>query len=421
MKNMLRVMAGGLLTSCLWIHGATAGGIIAIPELKTEKMGGVDHPSKAELLAMHQSPYILHARGGKLTKIPVEKTHLPGDPAEWAHQAIRLATGQDGAVYVKLFSLVCKSTDGGRTWDAHPHDRSVDGSVQILGDGTFISLGIPGVEGEPYWRKPAEVWSSSDEGRNWKMVTRIERPTQYNGIAYEWWYATYPLYRLPDDTLLWPVQLRNTKNTSPPYKKVLVIYRSSNGGKTWQGPVAFADWSSEGGMVRTASGKLLAAVRYQRRLLPDDPPDLCDGRTWGGCNYYPWLKSVPYKHTFLVESHDDGKTWNNFRQLTTTLGQCYGFPAALNNGTIVVVHTTPYGPGERGSRAIVSHDDGKTWQDEVYYLTYSEESGYNQSVTLGGDTILTVAARNDTQPFTAIRWRPVPPIDDVSSAAQKKP
>ena len=69
-------------------------------------------------------------------------------------------------------------------------------------------------------------------------------------------------------------------------------------------------------------------VRYQRNLLPDDPPDLCDGRTWGGCRFYPWLKNTPYKHAFLIESDDEGHTWKNFRQLTTVFGQTRGVPVA---------------------------------------------------------------------------------------------
>ena len=43
-----------------------------------------------------------------------------------------------------------------------------------------------------------------------------------------------------------------------------------------------------------------------------------------------------YKHTFLIESSDEGRTWKNFRQLTTTLVQCYGFSVALKDGTDVV-------------------------------------------------------------------------------------
>ena len=117
------------------------------------------------------------------------------------------------------------------------------------------------------------------------------------------------------------------------------------------------------------------------------------------------MDRVPYKHVFLIESHDEGRTWRNLRQLTTTIGQCYGFPAALRDGTVVVVHTTAYGPGHRGSRAMVSYDEGKTWEDEVYYLTYSDMSGYNQSVVLADGMSLTVAASKDNR-LVGIRWRP---------------
>ena len=64
------------------------------------------------------------------------------------------------------------------------------------------------------------------------------------------------------------------------------MYRFTEGGRNWKGPRAFADWISKGGMTRTVSDKLLAVVRYQRNLLPGDPPDLCDGRTWGCCRFY---------------------------------------------------------------------------------------------------------------------------------------
>ena len=40
-------------------------------------------------------------------------------------------------------------------------------------------------------------------------------------------------------------------------------------------------------------------------------------------------------------------------------------------------------------------------------LRFSELSGYNHSLALKDGTILTVAARNDTEPLTSIRWRPV--------------
>ena len=84
----------------------------------------------------------------------------------------------------------------------------------------------------------------------------------------------------------------------------------------------------------------------------------------------------------------------------------------------MVIHDTRYGPGLPGSRAVVSHDEGKTWQDEVYYMDVSKFTGsYSASVTLEDDTILTIsgssqagnswAAVNTTTDFHAIRWKPV--------------
>ena len=110
------------------------------------------------------------------------------------------------------------------------------------------------------------------------------------------------------------------------------------------------------------------------------------------------------------------------RQLTTACGQCYACPAALADGTVVVVHDSRYGPGEPAGRSMVSHDGGATWEDEAYYLYYGRgHSGYSQSVVLPDDTILTVAGTSDRldgnagdwnnwtghSDYTAIRRRPV--------------
>lgn len=46
---------------------------------------------------MHESPYILHARDGKLTKVVVEKSRLPANAMQ-GHQGIQVAMAEDGTV-----------------------------------------------------------------------------------------------------------------------------------------------------------------------------------------------------------------------------------------------------------------------------------------------------------------------------------
>ena len=189
------------------------------------------------------------------------------------------------------------------------------------------------------------------------------------------------------------------------------------------------DWGSEGGTIQLPSGRLLATIRYGRPLLPTDPPDLTE-RTGG--------MDRPYKHVRLNESGDRGRTWENLRLLTTVFGQCYGFPAALSDGTVAVIHDSRYGPGGvrpleiplneevpspgvPSGRAMISRDEGRTWEDEVYYLYYGDsDSGYSQSAVLDDGTILSIVGTCDypeaatrwdgatgRSDLTAIRWRPV--------------
>ena len=146
--------------------------------MDTELLGGMTTLMPEGLPEMQQSQYILHARGGELTKVPAEKSLLPHDPKGHV-QAVSMALGPDGTIYVNQPTLLCKSTDGGRTWTVQergkwPNDEEVTGCLQVLADGTFIApVGPGGITTEPY-----SFLASHDQGRTWEKISQIHLPPQ---------------------------------------------------------------------------------------------------------------------------------------------------------------------------------------------------------------------------------------------------
>ena len=367
--------------------------MIPVPELRTDRLGGVDIPSAEELLAMREDSCILRACHGRLARVRAEKVMLPHDAGanpQTIQCGVRLSP--DGNVYAVLSRIVCKSSDGGRSWTSHPLGGGVS-SFDVRSDGAFVAVRGPDERGGAL-----EIRASTDEGRSWQRISELAVPSEYDERY------PYRMVRMPDDALLCQVDARNSKLQWPEDgAAAFLLFRSTDGGRTWDVLGATEALLSEGDMAVLPSGKVLATVRYQRPLLPDDPP----GQDERG-----------YKNVFLADSDDNGITWKNLRQLCTVYGQTYGAPAALGDGTVVVVHDTRYGPGHPGSRAMISRDEGATWDDEVYYLDRTTFTGsYSQSVVLEDDTILTVAGYSDAgnnwdvvvdnTHFTAIRWRPV--------------
>ena len=389
--------------------------IIVKPNVETVRMGGVDVPSADVLKKMHAGQYILRARGGRLTEVPVQKTLLPHCNG-MNPQGTQVDIGATGTVYVRMSQILCKSTDGGRTWSSRPIKEQKGVNLgwrwKVLRDGTFISVHCSMGKDA---RDPAVVWASKDEGRTWKKRAEIpvEMKLPQSGKDYVERYCHRGLGRLRDDTLLWVVDVRDA-----PYINGhgVFSFRSTDGGKTWEGPELIVDWGSEGANTLLPSGRILATMRYQRPPAPGDTPEI---RRHMGT--YPGKKGLDgFKNLFLMDSDDGGRTWSAPRMLTTGFGQTFGYPAAQSDGTVVVIHDTRYGPGPAGARAMISRDEGKTWEDEVYYLDHSKFTGsYSASVVLSDDTILTIsgssqagntwAAVSNKTDFYAIRWKPVKP------------
>ena len=386
-----------------------------LADMQTGILGGVESPTKKELSRMQQGPYVLRARGGRITEVPSEKAKLPHDP-KGHPQGANVALINDGTLYVAISDGACISKDGGRTWTLQRFAQLEGGHWKPLDDGTLITATMDMGDGAT---GPVKVSASRDGGQTGETVS--EFPVDWPG-GYRQRYSHWGLHRLPDETLVYGMDIRGCvpqrdAGHYPNGLNILIHFQSRDGGMTWEGPFKVTAWGSEGGITVLPSGRWLATVRYQGRPdVPSDPPDL---RAKLGANPDGGLL---YKHVFLADSGDRGRTWHNLRQLCTVLGQCYGYPVALEDGTVVVAHDTRYGPGEPSGRAMASHDEGQTWEDEAYYLYYGmAQSGYSQSVVLDDGTVLTVAGTSDRldgnagdwnnwtghSDLTAIRWKPV--------------
>ena len=373
--------------------------------LSTQNMGGVT-VTPEQLREMQSQDYILHARDGKLQKVSVEKIRLPLD-SQGHVQRLGLALTPDGrTIYASQYTIFSKSTDGGKTWEHLPKDPSQFGGwlLQVNGAGRLLNVNQQNSNEHP------TVWASDDDGESWENIGYID-VEPFENVEAGW-----NMIRLKDGTLLIPI-LNRAAQTSDGYNTVVsgsntaYVFRSEDGGLTFPHRSILGDWCHEVNLAALPSGKLLAVIRYQRPILPEDPEDILERTTAADLG-----SKFPYKHVFLADSEDGGVTWTNFRLLTTVFGQCHGSAVGLAENRVVVVHDHRY-PRELGTgRAMVSLDGGQTWKNEVYYLCHGHAAGFAQTITLDGEEMLTLVGSAygnvdswdnciGKSHFVLIRWR----------------
>ena len=347
----------------------------------TETLGGTSvTPEQQE--RMQAGDYILHARAGLVRELPVVKTRLPRDPK--AHyQGLALIRSPAGPIYAVQKSIWSRSTDGGETWQHLERDPECfgfnDWRLQFDGDGRLVAVR----------EQDASIWVSEIEGASWTQVGELDLAPFGDVVLGD------NITRLADGTLLLPVkQIEGDFHEVP---NPAYVFRSTDGGTSFSERFLLSDYGCEINLTELAPGRLIAVIRYQPG--PPDRPEL--GKT-----------------VFLAESADAGKSWVNHRQLTNVNGQCHGMAACLAGGILVVAHDHRY-PRSMGScRAMVSRDDGQSWEDEVYYLCHGNVAGYPRHLTLDSDEILTLVGScygdadagwgmaTGNSDFCIIRWRP---------------
>ena len=176
--------------------------------------------------------------------------------------------------------------------------------------------------------------------------------------------------------------------------------RSTDGGATWSQRASICGLAGKSRLVRLRSGKLLACVQN--------------------------IKPGPYQMFYIAESRDGGVTWTDPREALAGQNPTTAGMLQLANGRVVLSFLYDAQPGTSpheswyagcGMRAIVSHDEGKTWQNQVYVLTRTHKPGAEPGGwgAYLGDTVELVDGRllttgmirvSPQHRFSAMIWKP---------------
>jgi hypothetical protein len=321
-----------------------------------------------------------------------------------------------------------RSTDDGRTWTGRPLGPTGDERLcgfTVLADDTLL-LAVWGLGDVKFHR-------STDLGESWESPA-ILSPAPFEAIGE----GFLSLTQLRDGTVLFPVARYNRKPEGVPNEHPQHVFRSEDGGRTWYGGGDPEDsdfeaigegpersWPGVGGtfpgclethLLELASGRVLAAFRYSGFQQPWHRDKV---EEWGGDPEGDGIGRL-FKHVFLGESDDGGRTWRDLRPVLDSngtpllmLGECHGQLVQVPDGRVVLVNDRRYPYEEGDVRARVSDDEGRTWSPEVYQV--SSGAGYPASVALEDGTIVTVTGNSQLDRHgvegdlagsaQAVRWR----------------
>ena len=172
------------------------------------------------------------------------------------------------------------------------------------------------------------------------------------------------------------------------------LARSKDSGKTWQFSEGIVDWDYPGfgevSAIRLKNGHYLAALRRQ----------------------IPGTKHEGFEDTVLTESRDAGKHWSRPRKMTAN-AEVHVYLTELRDGRLLATYSNYHLPW--GSFAIVSKDNGKTWDlDHPIQLSLSADFyvGWPVTLQLSDSSLITACAvtthygeRTLRVTCEVVRWR----------------
>ena len=314
-----------------------------------------------------------------------------------------------------------RSTDGGDTWSKRIARRDIVGRefavTQLTGGSIvmtchFLTQDKRNTDGYPY----SKLFHSHDNGKTW-VETRVgpkgfpsKRPTNTDRNVFE--------LPNPDDPKN-PIACVgiSTSGYHEHKSKYTSIWTSTDGGDNWN-----RDWKpdtdnwddfdgffGQSYTYPSPTGKLLHVVRVDRR-----------GKYWKlGDQELAKERGDQGDRMMIWKSLDQGKTWRRLNKHGDFggYGEMYPRFLKLNDGRLLLtftVRSNSYDGYALGLRALLSYDDGETWDfdHDRIIIDYANQGasggGYGNTVQLEDDSLLsTYSFRGDDGKthVEAVKWK----------------
>lgn len=318
-----------------------------------------------------------------------------------------------------------RSRDGGQTWGPREERGDIHGrefALTCLADGTlimpcqFLANDASNKAGYAY----SKVFRSIDEGRTWsEQRVGPEGFPERAQTSTDWTAVELPDPQRPGKTI---VQLGTAMQRGGKLApKYVFLWRSIDSGATWDKSLVpdTNGWSDVDGFFsqsttyRSATGVLWHPVRVDATGPHWKLPATAGVETRSGDQD---------DRTMLWKSTDDGRTWRRHADggPLGSYGEMYPRFLRLADGRLLLTFTVRSNSSDGqplGLRAIISPDDGESWDFEHDRIVIGDRNhgasggGFGNTIQLRDGTLISVHSyrgEDDKTHVEAVRWK-LPP------------